>query len=324
MKLLIVGCGSIGRRHAKIARKLADTAIIDLDKDLTDKCAQDLKVLSFYDLQKALEWKPDGVVIASSTSSHIPLATQCIQSGFPVLIEKPLSHNLKEGKKFVELVQEKKNESYVVCNMRFHPAISTLRDNLEAIGTPYFARAHFGNYLPNMRPGTDYRELYCAKRDKGGGLALDCIHEIDYLMWLFGPVSKTRTMNCKLSDLEIDVEDYTSLCLKHDSKVVSEIHLDYLRPFKRRGCEIVGENGMLLWQSEGKQPEQCKVHMYLSALQKWKTIFNSSQLDVDQPFSDLLLQFFKAIQGQDHNLLEVKTAYEELVIAHKAIEEGLS
>jgi len=208
--------------------------------------------------------------------------------------------------------------------MRFHPAISTLKDNLEAIGKPYFARAHFGNYLPDMRPGIDYRELYCAQRDKGGGLALDCIHEIDYLMWLFGPVNKVKGINCKLSELEIDVEDYTSLCLKHDSNVVSEIHLDYLRPFKGRGCEIVGEKGILLWQSEGKQPERCKVYMYLSGFQKWKTILNSSQLDIDQPFTDLLLQFFKAIQGEDHNLLDVNIAYEELVIAHKIIREGIS
>ena len=35
--------------------------------------------------------------------------------------------------------------------------------------------------------------------------------------------------------------------------------MDYIRSFKRRGCEIVGSNGILLWESEGKSPEKCVV-----------------------------------------------------------------
>ena len=77
----------------------------------------------------------------------------------------------------------------VVCNMRFHPAVAALRHALPMIGKPLFAQAHYGNYLPDMRPGADYRTLYCASAAAGGGVILDAIHEIDYLIWLFGAVA---------------------------------------------------------------------------------------------------------------------------------------
>jgi predicted dehydrogenase len=172
MKILVVGCGSIGRRHANNAAKLAETAVFDIDPHIAEVCVRDTGIRTFSNLQTALEWSPNGVVIATPTNLHIPTAHASVEVGADVLIEKPLSHSLAGVDDFLELADNLHCRVFVVCNLRFHPAMYSLQQNLELIGRPLFVRAHYGNYLPEMRPNTDYRKLYSAKRDQGGGLCL--------------------------------------------------------------------------------------------------------------------------------------------------------
>lgn len=320
MKILIVGCGSIGRRHAENAAKLAETAVVDLDVDKAKKCREKLGIQSFPDLESALEWNPSGVVIAAPSSLHIQIALTAIEAGAHVLVEKPLSISQNGVRAFLDRSEILKRKVFVGCNMRFHPAVSTLHQHLHRIGQPYFARAHYGNYLPDMRPHANYRELYCAHKSMGGGVVLDAIHELDYLAWFFGPVSKILCHADKLSDLQIDTEDYASISLRHLNGVASEIHLDYLRPFKRRGCEIVGAKGIIIWQSEGKNPEKCNVRFYDKDREIWETLFVSENLDANEPYQKLMEYFIEALQGQDVPLLKGRQAAEELSIALKALD----
>jgi predicted dehydrogenase len=320
MKILIVGCGSIGKRHAENAAKLAETAVVDVDEDKAINCGEKLGIQSFPDLESALEWRPSGVVVAAPSSLHIQIALTAIEAGAHVLVEKPLSISQKGVRAFLDRSEILKRKVFVVCNMRFHPAVSMLHQHLHRIGQPYFARAHYGNYLPDMRSQVNYRELYCAHKNMGGGVVLDGIHELDYLAWFFGPVSKILCHAEKLSGLDIDAEDYASILLRHINGVASEIHLDYLRPFKRRGCEIVGAKGILIWQSEGKNPEKCNVRFYDKNREVWESLFVSENLDANEPYEKLMEYFIKAIRGQDVPLLKGRQAAEELSIALKALD----
>lgn len=319
MKILVIGCGSIGTRHACNAARFADVAVFDKDQELAAKAAALAGGLSCTDIEKALRWGADGVVVATPNHLHLSIATQVVKAGIDVLIEKPLAPSLDGVLEFQQLVAEMETQAFVVCNMRFHPAIHTLFDNLHLIGQPLFARAHVGNYLPNMRPDADYRSLYCANRNQGGGVILDAIHEVDYLMWLLGGVKEVACTAKKLSSLAIDVEDFASLCLTHENNVISEIQMDYLRPFKRRGCEIVGDNGMLLWQSEGKQPEKCSVRFFDNKEQVWQTLFATDSIDTAAPYILLMEEFVSAVAGEETSLLTVDTAAEELSIVLQAL-----
>jgi predicted dehydrogenase len=320
MKILIVGSGSIGKRHANNAAKLAETAVFDIDPQIAEICARDLGIRTFSNLQTALEWNPDGVVIATPTNLHIPTAHASVEAGADVLIEKPLSHSSEGVDAFLDLAETLHCKVFVVCNLRFHPAMYALRQNLELIGRPLCVRAHYGNYLPDMRPNKDYRKLYSAKRNQGGGVVLDGIHELDYLICLFGPVIKTLCYTARVSDLEIETEDYASISMRHKSGVVSEIHLDYLRPFKRRGCEIVGDQGMLLWQSEGKNPEKCSVRLYRKKTVKWEALLDLENVDLNKPYETLMEYFVQGIRGEEVPVLKGREAAEELSVALKALE----
>lgn len=125
-----------------------------------------------------------------------------------------------------------------------------------------------------------------------------------------------------LSDLDIDVEDYASLVLRHADGVRSEIHLDYLRPWKRRGCEIVGTAGSLIWNSEGKQPEACTVRYYSAADQHWETLVAERDLDNSSPYLRLMESFVSALSGNESQLHTGREAALNLATALAARRAG--
>lgn len=327
IKLLIVGLGSIGKKHATNAAALdnVEAAVFDSAPGVAQQIGDDLDLTYFNEWSTALDWSPEAAVVAVPTHLHISVASELLKAGAHVLVEKPLSDRLSGVKDFLTLAQEKQRMVYVVCNMRFHPAIRAVYDSLHKVGKPLFARAHYGNYLPDMRPGADYRALYCARREMGGGVILDGIHEVDYLSWFFGDVDAVSCVSAKLSELDIDVEDYAHLSMRHTSGVRSEVHLDYLRRYKRRGLEIGGTEGSLIWLSEGKMPEHCSVRLHTTE-SGWETVFKDQSLDASHIYSELLKNFLTAInEGGNRKLLDSNTAYMELaatVAAHRSAQDG--
>jgi predicted dehydrogenase len=310
--VLVVGCGSIGRRHVVNAARFAAVSVADLDSARAKDVAGAIGAVAFESVEAGLATKPDGVVIAVPHQHHLPLARAALDVAGDVLIEKPLAADLTGVADF--LAQAAGRRVRVVCNMRFHPAIAALRRALPMIGRPRFAQAHYGNYLPDMRPGADYRTLYCARAATGGGVILDAIHEIDYLVWLFGGVRRVTAEAGKLSELNIDVEDYASIVLTHASGVRSEIHLDYLQRVKRRGCVIAGSEGTLVWTSEGKSPERCLVRFRAAGSGDWQVILDQPDLDTAAPYVDLMQRFLEPQSG-DKDLLDARGGAECLAIA---------
>ncbi len=301
MNILIVGLGSIGSVHAVNACKHTNVSVVDHDKRKATEFAKKYNCTSYGDdLDESFRHKFDGVIIATPNKQHIEIATKAIESGADVLIEKPISYKVEGVQDFLNYAKKLNRKVCVVCNMRFHPAIKILHKNLYKIGTPYFSRAHYGNYLPNMRVGVDYRKLYVADKDEGG-VALDAIHELDYLSWLFGGVDNMISDSGHISSLDINAEDYVAMVARHESGVRSEVHLDYIRQVKLRGCEISGSNGVLDWSSEGKKPELCKVRIYTPDI-GWKTLLETKDLDDSLAMEELVKEFLKAIQGEDNIL----------------------
>jgi predicted dehydrogenase len=301
MKLLIVGIGSIGRIHALNASKYAEVGVVDLDISKADELATECGCISFgNNLSEALRRDYAGVVVSAPHKNHIQVAIQAIQAGAHVLIEKPISHDYDEAKSFTKFAKSKEKLVFVVSNMRYHPAIQTLYNALLEIGKPLFARAHYGNYLPDMRPGVDYRKLYVADK-KEGGVVLDGIHELDYLSWFFGPITKVLSDTSHISELEIEADDYAGILAQHKTGVRSEVHLDYLRRVKRRGCEIAGTDGVLDWISEGRAPEHCTVRLYKPSL-GWQTILEDDNVDGKAPLESMMKDFIAAIEGKENIL----------------------
>ncbi len=326
MRLLVIGAGSIGSRHAGNCRGHGEVALLDCDSERVQKVAGQLGIEGFFREADAWDWAPDGVIVATPTHLHLEYAGKALENGVKaVLIEKPISHSLDGVDRLVASAEARNAHLFVVANMRFHPAIQAVKANIERVGQPLFARGHFGNYLPNMRPDVDYRTLYAAHRAQGGGVILDVIHEIDYMSWLFGPVTAVTASAATLSDLEIDVEDYATLMMEHDSGVRTTLTMDYLQQCKRRGCEIIGSDGILIWESEGKSPERCRVRVYEKKDDCWKTLLEQDGVDASLFYQRQIAEFAAAVEQGSNQLADAaqgRRALQAALSAHQSVEHG--
>lgn len=321
-KVLIVGCGSIGARHAGNASGRAAVAVMDTDAGRAAHVAQACKGIVVSDLDSAIAWKPDAAIVATPPRFHLEIAGRFVDAGIPVLVEKPIAPSLEGVDRLLEAAQKRNVPLHVVCNMRFHPGPATLKASLPMIGRPLFAFAHYGNYLPAMRPGADYRTLYAARRADGGGVIFDSIHEIDYLGWLLGPVESVACQAGRLGDLDIDVEDHAVLTLKHASGASSAVQLDFLRRQKSRGCEVVGTDGTLIWQSDGKSPERCTVKR-IDRDGTVISLLDTSAYDGNTMYAAMLQAFLDGIAGragggQIQSGLEARAALAAACAAHES------
>ena len=102
---------------------------------------------------------------------------------------------------------------------------------------PYSVRVICSSYLPDWRPGVDYRTVYSAHRTMGGGVAIDLIHEWDYLAELFGMPRQVYCLKGTYSELELDSDDLAVYIARYDT-LLAEVHLDYFGRTYRRSIEL--------------------------------------------------------------------------------------
>ena len=223
-RVLVIGLGSIGRRHVELLRELGcEVAVV------TQQVTQE--VTTFSELGAALElFRPDRVLIANRTIDHYPTLQrlQELSCHGKVLGEKPLFSELPEA-----LTQEMQQRIVVGYNLRFHPVIQALRNSL-VDEEPVSAQIYCGQYLPTWRPGSDYRQSYSAFREQGGGVLRDLSHELDLALWLFGPWKKLVAHGGQLSELELQSEDTVGLWLESARCRKVGVEINYLDRVPRR------------------------------------------------------------------------------------------
>lgn len=249
MRVAVIGQGSIGRRHAAIALELGhEVAVYDPDSAAHPPSGARLTASASACLQAA-----DAAVVASPSSEHVAHACMAIELAVPALVEKPLALDAARAAELDELARARGTLLSVGMNLREHHGVRALAELLVegAIGSVLCARAWCGSWLPGWRPGSDYRDSYSARRELGGGVLLDvAVHELDYLLWLAGPVRSVSALARRVSDLETSVEDVASIVMELASGAVAEVAVDYLDRSYTRGCRIVGSEGTLRWSWE--------------------------------------------------------------------------
>lgn len=217
MRSLVVGYGSIGARHARLLSELeSDTAVLSA-RDV------DFPVV-YHDIAQALsKHAPDYVVIANQTNRHHDTLRTLAESGFAgdVLIEKPLFDKPQP------LPVARFRRAAVAYNLRFHPLIQRMRTLLEG-QTALSVHAYVGQYLPDWRPDSDYRDSYSASRAQGGGVLRDLSHELDFLSWLFGEWQAVTAIGGHVSPLEIDSDDLFVLLIQTRHCPALSVQMSYL------------------------------------------------------------------------------------------------
>ena len=246
--------GSIGQRHLRNLRATYPESEIAVWRR---KGAQSGKVPPGADhlctsLEEVLEFVPDAAIIASPASQHLEAAMALASAGVHLLIEKPLSVSAEGIDRLMSCSREHNARLMVGYNLRFMPSLARMRELVLAgeIGEVQTARAEVGQFLPDWRPGSDYRNGVTAQRALGGGVLLELSHDIDYMLWILGMPSCVTAIGGKISNHDWDVEDVVEILMEYDSprRLVS-VHLDMLQRSPTRYCRIAGSEGILLWDA---------------------------------------------------------------------------
>ena len=200
MNIVIIGYGSIGRRHAEILKKFFKSSKIFIYSKQKIK-----KFPNFNNLNYLKIIKPQYVIIASETFKHEKQLKYLEKNfkGIKILVEKPVFH------KYIKL-KLKNNKVYVGYNLRFHPFIIKLHKILKK-NKIYDIQFITNSYLPNWRKNISYQKNYTASKSKGGGIILDLSHELDLIHLFFKKIKINYVSFGKKSNLKINTEDYIKL-----------------------------------------------------------------------------------------------------------------
>ncbi len=211
---VVVGLGSIGQRHARVLKELGHAVTTVSRRGEGDHMSIAGAITAA---------RPEYAVIATETSQHADALRQLAEAGFrgSVLVEKPIFAHPEPAPlyPFARLV--------VGYNLRFHPVMTAFAEHLGG-RSAITVSAYVGQDLRDWRPGRDHRTTASATPQAGGGVLRDLSHELDYLLWLFGPWQRVAALGGSSGARQVDVDDHLDLLLQMTRSQTVHVHMDYL------------------------------------------------------------------------------------------------
>ncbi len=263
MKILILGTGSIGMRHLKNCLTIDPSIQISVVSRSKNEIHVNHPVSIFKSINHAFSNTNffDAVIVATPTTLHINNCLELLSLGVKkIYLEKPVSNNLENIDKLLELSIQNNAQIFVGFDLHFDLGLNKIKQLLvtNVIGTIVSFQSEVGQFLPDWRPNTNYKEGMSAKKSLGGGVMLDLIHEFDYLIWIFGSFKKIFGFNNSVNSLAIETEAISVNCIETFSGVLGTLSLDYLQKDMSRTLKIIGDKGTIFWN-------------YVQSSVKWKT-----------------------------------------------------
>ena len=299
MKVLIIGLGSIALKHIKALQELYPSVVIYALRRKGEPFKEIRGVIEVFDIDEIAMETLSFILISNPTSVHYDTIQKVIRYKKPLFIEKPLFEALsKEANDLVTEVERQGILTYVACNLRFLESIVKIKELLVGKRVNE-VNVYCGSYLPDWRPNVDFRKVYSANKEMGGGVHIDLIHELDYVYWLFGVPVHTQSFFSNKSSLNITAYDYANYLWEYDDFSVSVV-LNYYRRDSKRTLEVLTKEGTFL------------VDLLKNTISyNDKLVFQSSQLSLQTYTAQM--QFFV------EEILNKQTKFNTIVEANKIL-----
>jgi len=293
--ILILGTGSVGRRHARNFHALGcHVSCMDPRSDRLEEAGRDLSIKhQFTNLEAALSHAGEfsGVVVSSPPTFHVQQSQAALELGLPVLLEKPASVDARSCEPLRRGVQQGA-KLLLGYTYRWWPPICKLKTLMEtgAVGPLRHARFVMSAHLADWHPWERYQDFFMASRELGGGALLDESHFIDLMLWFFGVPKRIFARIGKISDLEIDTDDVVDIVATYSNRLRVTIHLDLFgRPHEKQ-IVVAGEQGTA----------QCLFSPDLVRLgrtphQEWET--ESFSVERNEMFLGVAREFLEMVDG---------------------------
>jgi predicted dehydrogenase len=248
LKAGIIGAGWVGLMHAQAYKRSTHaelTCVSDIVEENAKKLAEQFDISYTVDYKELLDKDIDVVSIATPPFLHYKMAKEALDRGIHVLVEKPITLDLKEAESLVKMSEDSEARLMVGFSERFHVGFRAAKDRIKQIGRPYMAHGRWMHRAPSAKG-------WIWELDKSGGLIVDLgIFMIDLLRWLME--SEVRMVECRAGNfvyLDAESEDSAVMLLKFKNNSFASVDISRVLPKSFPspldvGLRIFGTNGIL-------------------------------------------------------------------------------
>lgn len=246
-RILVVGLGSIGQRHARLLSERMDIEL-DICDMVPENRASTMTMLfnrqvnEYSVFSEALKARPDLVFICVPNQFHVPIGLQAMESGADIFVEKPVSDTIESARMLVAAAEAGKRFMQVGYMLRLDEGLGKMKEIVDRgeLGQLIGGRAMIGTYITLLNAKSNDREV------RPNSLIVDYTHELDFIRWFFGDVSEIKAMSARLGDLKLKPRpNIFQMLFKMESGALVQVHMDYIQFPQRRIFEIYGDHGTL-------------------------------------------------------------------------------
>ncbi len=310
-KICVVGGGDWGKNHIKTLDRLGSLgAIVEPDCNKLDTLKNEHSNISFFSgIKEAIRFGFDGFIVATPAKTHYDIARQIIESKHHVLIEKPITDNLKDANHLVKLAKDNNVNLMVGHLLLFHPAFIKIKEMIEegAIGDLQYL---YSNRL-NLGTVRDHENVFWSFAP----------HDISLFQFLVGamPINIYSQGN---DVLQKGIHDTTVTSLEYSNKIMGHIFVSWLHPFKEHRFVVIGSKGMLHFEDSC---DEKPLKFYEKKIEFNGNIpvlrGNPSQLvdyEFKMPLEEELKYFINHLDGTPLSVANGKSAIEVISILEEA------
>lgn len=297
LNVLVVGAGSVGKRHLANALGLGikKISVVDPREDRRKEVCERFGDMPTYSTEEEA-YKKDNysvVIIASPPVFHLASAKKALKAGAHIFLEKNISHQTTGVEEFLKAADKAKRIVAVSFVYRFYDTLQYIKKLLESgvLGKVFSAQMTFSEYLPDWHSWEKPKDWYDSQKSLGGSELYGENHTVDLARWFFGEVKEVSAFVGRVSEVTVDTDDLAEVTLEHKSEVISQIHLDMIGRKHRKDMWIMGEKGTIFWDSymggnkvEWYQAESGKTEVFIGKLTR------------NDAFTNLLIDFLECVK----------------------------
>lgn len=330
MRIGVAGAGLIGRRHIELIEASRDcvlAGIADPSPAARDQALAD-GVPCYADHRALLaQEKPDGLVIASPNTLHLPMALDCAEAGVPALIEKPVTETVATAQRLCAAVRRTGVPMLVGHHRRHNPIIKAARETV-ASGRLGQLTAVVGLWL--LKKPDDYFEIAWRCEQGGGPLLINLIHDIDNLRFVCGEIVEVQALTAN-KVCGFAVEDTAALLLRFANGALGTVTISDATPAPWSWELTAGENALYPRQDQpcyvfaGTEGSLSVPTMELWSYPQspgWYAPLSRTPVERagDDPLAEQLRHFLAVITRRERPLISVEDAMATLAVVEAVSE----
>lgn len=300
-KVLIVGMGSMGRRRARLLKRIDDSIVIcgiDFNQErVKQSLGKDFDV-AFTDLKQGIsEFQPEVGIVSTSPASHHHIIPVLLESGIHVFTELNL---IADGyDEMTQIAKEKNCTLFLSSTLLYRKDLQYIIKSVKNKKVNYCY--HSGQYLPDWHPWESYKNFFVQDIRTNGCREIFAI-DMPWILAAMGSVKEIRVLCDNLTELDIQYPDNYMVQILHENGSKGTILVDVVSRKAVRSLEVYSEDIYLKWEGNPNA-----LYQYNFTSKNMEQIGTYGIIDKDNRYSDTIIEnayedelrtFFSVIEGK--------------------------